>query len=127
MKKIIMVVAIVTLTGCSSLKDYWPSKWDVNQSKAVTDIQQLSRSFDCKADIAAQAKVLYAQVEWLDIYSKTKDTRDVVKITGLMNDTVKELKERSEKGSVSPLYCDLKKKILVQQSDTIAHMVQGRF
>ncbi len=126
MKKLIVVLAIA-LTGCSSLKDYWPSKWDVNQSKIVTDIQQSARNFDCKADILAQAKVLQEQVEWLDIYSKTKDTRDVAKITGLMNSTVTELKDRSSKGPVSPLYCDIKKKVMIQQSDMIAHTVQGRF
>ncbi len=115
------------LAGCSSLKDYIPSRWDVNQSKAVTDIQQTSRNFDCKGNISEQSKLLAQQVEWLDIYSKSKDTRDVAKITGNMNDTVKELRDRSSKGPVSPLYCEIKKKILIQQSDMIAHTVQGRF
>lgn len=118
---------VVTTTGCSSLKDYIPSRWDVNQSRAVTDIQQTTRNFDCKGDIAFQSKLLSAQVEWLDIYSKTKDTRDIAKITSNMNDTVKELRERSSKGPVSPLYCDLKKKLMIQQADMIAHTVQGRF
>jgi len=126
MKKL-LIVAVVVLAGCSSLKDYIPSRWDANQSRAVTDIQQYSRNFDCKGDVALQSKVLAAQVEWLDIYSSTKDTRDVAKITGLMNSTVKELAERSSKGPVSPMYCDIKKKILIQQADTIGHMVQGRF
>lgn len=127
MKKLLVIFAIVGLAGCSTIKDMWPSRWDVNQSKIVTDIQQSSRNFDCKADIAQQSKELARQVEWLDIYSKTKDTRDVAKITGLMSDTVKELADRSGKGAVSPLYCDLKKKILVQQADMIAHTIQGRF
>ena len=127
MKKLAIAVTVVMLAGCSSLKDYIPSRWDANQSRAVTDIQQHSRNFDCKGDVALQSKVLAAQVEWLDIYSSTKDTRDVAKITGLMNSTVKELAERSSKGPVSPMYCDIKKKILIQQADTIGHMVQGRF
>lgn len=125
--RIATLVVLIALTGCSSLKDYWPSRWDANQSKAVTDIQQTTRNFDCKGDIAAQSKVLAEQVQWLDIYSQSKDTRDIAKITNNMNDTVKELKERSSKGAVSPLYCDLKKKIIIQQADMIAHTVQGRF
>ena len=44
-----------------------------------------------------------------------------------MNDTVKELVDRSSKGPVSPLYCDIKKKLMIQQADMIAHTVQGRF
>ena len=123
----IAILAVVVLAGCSSLKDYIPSRWDVNQSKSVTDIQQTTRNFDCKGDIAFQAVQLGQQVEWLDIYSQTKGTRDVAKITGNMNDTVKELKERSSKGPVSPLYCDIKKKLMIQQADMIAHTVQGRF
>jgi PBP1b-binding outer membrane lipoprotein LpoB len=126
MKRAILILAVM-LAGCSSLKDYIPSRWDVNQSKAVTDIQQTSRNFDCKGNISEQSKLLAQQVEWLDIYSKSKDTRDVAKITGNMNDTVKELRDRSSKGPVSPLYCEIKKKILIQQSDMIAHTVQGRF
>lgn len=126
MKKILLL-AVIALAGCSSLKDWIPSRWDVNQSKAVTDLQQSSRNFDCKGDIAQQSKQLAQQVEWLDIYSQTKDTRDIAKITGNMNDTVKELKDRSSKGPVSPLYCEIKKKLMVQQADMIAHTVQGRF
>jgi adenine specific DNA methylase Mod len=125
--RIATLVVLIALTGCSSLKDYWPSRWDANQSKAVTDIQQTTRNFDCKGDIASQSKVLADQVQWLDIYSQSKDTRDIAKITSNMNDTVKELRERSSKGAVSPLYCDLKKKIIIQQADMIAHTVQGRF
>lgn len=127
MKKIAIALVIVSLTGCSTIKDYFPSRWDSNQSRVVTDIQQTTRNFDCKGDIAQQAKVLSTQVEWLDIYSQTKDTRDISKITGNMNDTVKELRDRSSKGPVSPMYCEIKKKIMVQQADMIGHTVQGRF
>jgi hypothetical protein len=126
MKKILMI-AVIALAGCSSLKDYIPSRWDANQSKIVTDIQQTSHNFDCKGDIALQSKTLAEQVQWLDFYSKSKDTRDIAKITSSMNSTVTELKDRSSKGPVSPLYCELKKKIIIQQSDMIAHTVQGRF
>lgn len=126
MKKIIAVLSIVLLAGCSSLKDYIPVKWDVNQSRSVTDIQQTTRNFDCKADIAQQAKVLAGQVEWLSIYAETKGTRDVIGPIGHMNDTVKELADRSAKGPVSPMYCEIKKKVMIQQADMVAHTVQGR-
>ena len=127
MKKLILVIAVTTLAGCSSLKELWPSRWDVNQSKVVTDIQQTTRNFNCKGDLVAQTKVLSEQVEWLDIYSQTKGTADVVKITDVMKDTTRDLQTRVSKGPVSPLYCDLKKKILIQQADIIATTIQGRF
>lgn len=127
MKKIILITTFLLLTGCSSLKEWIPVRWDANQSQAITSIQQTTRSFDCKGDIAQQSKQLGQQVEWFMIYSESKPTRDVLGPIGHMNDTVKELQDRSNKGPVSPLYCDLKKKILIQQADMVAHTVQGRF
>lgn len=127
MKKFILALAFVSLTGCSTIKEWIPVKWDANQSQSITSIQQTTRNFDCKGDIAQQSKALAQQVEWFSIYAESKPTRDVISLASKMTDTVKELQDRSSKGPVSPLYCDLKKKILVQQADMIAHTVQGRF
>jgi PBP1b-binding outer membrane lipoprotein LpoB len=127
MKKLIAIIMLVSLTGCASIMEYIPSSWDVNQARVITDIQQQSRNFDCKADLAPQIKRLSQDVEWFDIYAKTKPTRDIAKLTGTITDTVRELQERVAKGPVSPLYCDLKKKIIQQQADILAKSVQGRF
>ena len=127
MKKILVVLAFLSLTGCASIMEMIPSGWDVNQAKVITDIQQQVRHFDCKADLAPQVNRLALDVEWFDIYAKTKPTRDIAKLTGTITDTVKELQERVNKGPVSPLYCDLKKKIIQQQADILAKSVQGRF
>ena len=127
MKKLIAVCAFFALTGCASIMEYIPSSWDANQAKSITDIQQQVRHFDCKADLKPQVDQLAKNVEWFDIYSQTKPTRDINKLTGTIKDTVKELQERVAKGPVSPLYCDLKKKIIQQQADILAKSVQGRF
>jgi PBP1b-binding outer membrane lipoprotein LpoB len=127
MKKLLLILALVSLTGCASVMEYIPSSWDVNQAKVITDIQLQARHFDCKADLAPQIKRLSQDVEWFDIYAKTKPTRDIAKLTGTITTTVAELQERVNKGPVSPLYCDLKKKIIQQQADILAKSVQGRF
>jgi PBP1b-binding outer membrane lipoprotein LpoB len=127
MKRLLIACALVALSGCASIMEYIPSSWDVNQAKVITDIQQQVRHFDCKADLAPQVNQLARNVEWFDIYSQTKPTRDINKLTGTIKDTVKELQERVAKGPVSPLYCDLKKKIIQQQADILAKSVQGRF
>jgi len=127
MKKLLVVCAFFALTGCASIMEMIPSGWDVNQAKVITDIQLQVRHFDCKADLAPQVNKLAQDVEWFDIYAKTKPTRDIAKLTGTITDTVKELQERVSKGPVSPLYCDLKKKIIQQQADILAKSVQGRF
>ena len=127
MKKLIVVLAFLSLTGCASIMEMIPSGWDVNQAKVITDIQLQVKHFDCKADLKPQVDKLAQDVEWFDIYAKTKPTRDIAKLTGTITDTVNELKDRVAKGSVSPLYCDLKKKIIQQQADILAKSVQGRF
>ena len=127
MKKLIILCAFFALTGCASIMEYIPSSWDVNQAKVITDIQQQARHIDCKADLAPQVNQLARNVEWFDIYNQTKPTHDINKLTGTIKDTVKELQERIAKGPVSPLYCDLKKKIIQQQADILAKSVQGRF
>ena len=127
MKRLLAVCAFFALTGCASVMEYIPSGWDVNQARVITDIQLQARHIDCKAELAPQVNQLAKDVEWFDIYAKTKPTRDIAKLTGTITDTVKELKERVGKGPVSPLYCDLKKKIIQQQADILAKSVQGRF
>lgn len=127
MKRLIAVCAFFALTGCASIMEYIPSSWDVNQAKVITDIQMEARHFDCKADLAPQVNKLALDVEWFNIYAKTKPTRDIAKLTGTITDTVKELQDRVAKGPISPLYCDLKKKIIQQQADILAKSVQGRF
>ena len=104
-----------------------PSRWDVNQARVITDIQQQSRRFDCKADQASQLNELAKSVEWFDIYAKTKPTRDIAKLTGTVTATVKEYQDRLKTGPVSAMYCDIKLKIIRQQADILAGSVQGRF
>jgi hypothetical protein len=115
------------LTGCAGIMEMIPSRWDVNQAKVVTDIQQDARRFDCKADLAQQLQILDKDIEWFNIYALNKPTSDIVKLTTTLTDTVKEFSDRVKVGPVSPLYCDLKKKIIQQQADILAKSVQGRF
>jgi hypothetical protein len=127
MKKLIAVLFVLSLTGCASIMDKIPSRWDVNQARVITDIQQQARRFDCKGDQSAQINEISKSLEWFDIYAKTKPTRDISKLTDTVDKTVQEYQERLKTGPVSPLYCDLKVKIIRQQADILAGSVQGRF
>ena len=126
-KKLLVILALVMLTGCASIVDMIPSRWDANQARVITDIQVQVTHFDCKGDQTQQLKSLALNVEWFEVYANTKPTKDIAKLTKVMSDTVKEYKERLAKGPVSPLYCDLKVKIIKQQTDILAGSVQGRF
>lgn len=127
MKKLLVVCAFFALSGCSTIKDYIPSFWDDNQATAITNLQFATRHVDCTQPLAPQAQNLADKAEWLDIYSKFKKTTDVAKLTVTFNETLKEFNDRVKTGPVSPMYCDLKKKIFIQQADIIAAAVMGRF
>ena len=127
MKKLLVVVAFLSLTGCASIMEMIPSRWDVNQAKVITDIQVQANHFDCKNDQASQLSALAINVEWFDTYARTKPTRDIAKLTGTLTTTVKEYQDRLKTGPVSPMYCDLKLKIIKQQADILSGSVQGRF
>ena len=127
MKKLIVILAVVGLTGCASVMEMIPSRWDVNQAKVITDIQVQTNHFDCKGDQAAQLTGLAINVEWFDTYAKTKPTKDIAKLTGTIVTTVKEYQDRLKTGPVSPMYCDIKLKIIKQQTEILAGSVQGRF
>lgn len=117
----------IMLSGCASVIDMIPSKWDVNQAKVTTDLRQTVVNFDCKGNLTEQLTVLNLQLQWFDLYAESKKTKDVAKLTDIMKATAKEFAERTNKGPVSPLYCDLKKKLMIQQADIIAKTVQARF
>jgi PBP1b-binding outer membrane lipoprotein LpoB len=126
-KYLVSTLAIFALAGCSTIKDQIPSFWDGNQSVVVTDIQQIARHIDCANHPEQQLHDLFMKVEWYDLYANTKGTKDMAKLDQVMFTTIKEFQDRLQAGLVSPLYCDMKKKVLVQQADIIATTVQGRF
>ena len=127
MKKLLIVCAFFALSGCAGIMEMIPSRWDANQARVITDIQVQVKHFDCRGDQTQQLGLLASNVEWFDIYAKTKPTKDIARLTGTITATVKEYQDRLKAGPVSPLYCDLKVKIIKQQTDILAGSVQGRF
>jgi len=122
MKKLLLI-ALVALSGCSMI----PSRWDDNQSKAIIDIRLSASTFDCTGDQKAQLTAFANQVQWFELYAESKGTQDMVKLNATLSETVKEYQDRLKQGPVSPIYCDLKKKVIQQQADIISRSVMGRF
>lgn len=123
--KLAALLLVLTLSGCASVMDMIPSRWDVNQAKVTTDLRQATHNFDCKADQRAQLKTIADAAQWFALYSESKGTKDVAHLGKTLQATVKEFQDRAQ--PVSPLYCDLKKKLMIQQADIIAKTVQARF
>ncbi len=123
---------VALLQGCATfsfqdLKDQIPSFWDANQSKSVIDIRQSVEKLNCKEPHAPQVKVIKDNIQWFVLYSESKGTKDVLNLIKPMESTVDDFYKRSLEKQGSEMYCDIKKKILITQSSTVAKTVIGRF
>jgi hypothetical protein len=132
MKKLLIVGLVVLLQGCATfsfqdIKDQIPSFWDANQSKSVIDIRQSIEKLNCKELHAPQVKVIKDNVQWFVLYSESKGTKDVLTLVKPMESTVDDFYKRSLEKQGSEIYCEMKKKILITQSSTVAKTVIGRF
>lgn len=129
MKKILLALSFVSLTGCSTVQGWIPSFWDDNQSAKITDIRQSIENIDCKSPQLPQAEGILKNIQWFELYSKSKGSRqqDVLRIVDPMKKTVDEWATRSAKSEGSAAYCEIKKKALKLQSERAAQAILGRF
>ena len=132
MKRLALIGLVALLQGCATfsfqnIKDQIPSFWDDNQSKSVIDIRQSVEKLNCKEPHAPQVKVIKDNIQWFILYSDSKGTKDVLTLVKPMESTVDDFYKRSLEKQGTEIYCDIKKKILITQSSTVAKTVIGRF
>jgi len=132
MKRLLVIGMVALLQGCATfsfqnIKDQIPSFWDDNQSRSVIDIRQSVEKLNCKEPHAPQVKVIKDYIQWFVLYSESKGTKDVLTLVKPMESTVDDFYKRSLEKQGTEIYCDIKKKILITQSSTVAKTVIGRF
>jgi hypothetical protein len=132
MKRLVLIGLVALLQGCATfsfqnIKDQIPSFWDDNQSRSVIDIRQSVEKLNCKEPHAAQVKIFKDNIQWFILYSDSKGTKDVLTLVKPMESTVDDFYKRSLEKQGTEIYCDIKKKILITQSSTVAKTVIGRF
>ena len=129
MKRIILITAAVMLSGCSTIQGWIPSFWDSNQSAKITDVRLTVDRIDCTKDQLAQAQQLRDQLRWFELYSTSKGAlqRDVIKLIQPIQATTEDWYKRSLDGQGSQGYCNIKKKILEQQTARAATGIMGRW
>ena len=129
MKKFLLALSFVSLTGCSTIVGFIPSFWDDNQSAKITDVRQKVENIDCKVPQLAQATDILINIQWFELYSKSKGTRqiDVLRIVAPMKETVTDWANRSAVKEGSEAYCNLKKRTLKLQAERAATAILGRY
>jgi hypothetical protein len=130
MKRLItLLVLSLTLSGCATVQSWIPSFWDSNQSAKITDVRLTVDRIDCSKDQLSQATQLRDQLRWFELYSVSKGAlqRDVIRLVKPIQATTEDWYKRSLDGQGSVGYCNIKKKILEQQTARAATGIMGRW
>jgi hypothetical protein len=129
MKRIILVACVVVLSGCSTVQNWIPSFWDDNQAAKITDVRLTVDRIDCSKDQLTQAYQLRDQLRWFELYSRSKGSlqRDVLALIEPIQRTTEDWYKRALDGQGSVGYCNIKKRILEQQTERAAKGIMGRW
>jgi hypothetical protein len=129
MKRLIVLLAVVTLTACSTVQSWIPSFNDPNQSARIIDVRSDVERIDCAQPQLAQALQIQRDLQWFHLYSESSGFRhnDVLRLIAPMEEAVKDWVDRSSKEQPSKIYCEIKRNILREQAKTAARAVIGRF
>ena len=129
MKLLAAIVLSVTLSGCATVKNWIPSFWDDNQSAKIVDVRHKVENLDCSKDQLPQVTAIRSDLQWFQLYSESKGWRqaDVLRVIQPMQETVEDMYKRAQGEQGSKVYCELKKKVMQQQSKRAAEAVLGRF
>ena len=129
MRTITVLFTLMFLTGCTAIQSYIPSFWDDNQSARIVDIRLAADQLNCAQAQAPQVAKIQSDLRWFELYSLSKGARqtDVLKLTRPMQDTVGDWSKRLQTNPDNPVYCQLKRRVLVEQTTRAAEAVLGRF
>lgn len=131
MKRTLLILTVLLLQGCAGLTGLIPSFWDDNQSHKIISVRLDIERLDCKAQQKPQVTKIRDDLEWFRLYSESKGGRqaDVIALTKPMSETVEDWHKRvsQESHKDNPIYCELKKRVLTEQSTRAAKAVLGRF
>ena len=129
MKRTFVLLLIVMLTGCSTVKGWVPSFWDDNQSRSIIDVRQSVDRLDCAQPHLPQVMKIHDDLRWFELYSDSKGWQqaDVLRLTAPMKASLLDFIKRSQDQQGSVGYCEIKKKLLAKQAEITARAVLGRF
>ena len=126
MKIIASIILTVMLSGCTTLQSWVPSFWDDNQSAYIITARLTVERINCLEPQLTQVQVLAEDLRRFELYSEAKGSlqRDVLRVIEPMQSTVKEWQARKEG---SRAYCEIKKKLLLQQAERASKVILGRW
>lgn len=126
MKNILALIVILTLSGCTTVQKWIPSFWDDNQSRIIVDARFYAEQIDCSQPQLPQIQRVDQELRRFQLYSEAKGTlqKDVLRIVEPIKQTTAEWVKR---GEGSKTYCEIKKKLLAQQTERASQVILGRW
>jgi hypothetical protein len=126
MTKYILIASLLLLQGCATVQTWIPSFWDDNQSDYIISARLSVERINCLEPQLPQVLILAEDLRRFELYSEAKGSlqKDVLRVIEPMQSTVKEWRER---GEGSKAYCEIKKKLLAQQSERASRVILGRW
>jgi hypothetical protein len=117
MKKIILISMLVVLTGCSTIKEYWPRSHDPAMFNNLVATDLAIENINCDQPDWSKAKESAAQVAR---YAEWRGDPQRENLKGLLAHT-----ERMSRGG-SKTFCELGKKTAKQRIDATKSAWEGR-
>ena len=128
MRILTSLILVLVLGGCAGISSVLPSFWDDNQSARIVDVQLAVARVDCVNALPGVTRVR-DDIEWFRLYSVSKGAlqKDVIAVIAPMQETAEDWYKRTQGGTASKIYCELKKSVMTQQAERAASAVLGRW
>ncbi len=122
----LLLIAVILLSGCSTVKEWVPSFWDPNQSAYITDARLHVEAINCEQPQLPQVLIVQQDLRRFELYSQSKGWTqgDVLRVVAPIKTTVDEWVKR---GEGSKAYCSIKKKLLTSETERAAAVILGRW
>ena len=117
MKSVLLLVAVVTLTGCSTIKEYWPRAHDPEMFGLLVDTDIAIERVNC--ELPDWSKAVDSSTR-LARFSDWRGDPQATNLKGLQTHT-----ERMSQGG-SKMFCELGKKTAAQRIQAAKSAWEGR-
>lgn len=137
MKKLLLVVSLVALTGCATIQQsslyraWYMPKFDNNEYSQINSIRTVSNLGAAKCGTPEVVPVVdslfYKSVEFKNYSSSIPHNEEVIKMSGELAEIIKGLNERYHgKEAVSTAYCTLKFGTIEKNAVTIQNVIGAK-
>ena len=122
MKRLALILAMVSLSGCSTINNIFMAEYDTNEYALVNKIRTTAQFKSCDA---TSVKELYTNSLELKNFSQYLPRNEkTISMTSDLNKMVEELYKRPQ--PISQIFCDLKLKAIETTAENIQSVIGKR-